>query len=1203
MTPLKKCCKSDRLFTEGDFQKAGQDFSCPAFLRNVNFWLYPIDFANDVRQKRDETVSALLPKYPDIFKEMAGKLVSLYFFDWKTLDKTDLKLFPIGVQVCFSVASGRKKGYYGSKFISFCRIGVVNMLIADLHIHSKYSRATSRDGIPEFLELWARKKGIDLIGTGDFTHPAWRQELSEKLIPDGNGLYRLREDLIKRDSVTPDNRQPRFVLSGEISSIYKKNGKTRKVHNVILLPSLEAAENLSHKLEAIGNIHSDGRPILGLDSRDLLEITLDACPDAIFIPAHIWTPHFSLFGAFSGFDTIEECFEDLTPHIHALETGLSSDPPMNWRLSALDRYQLISNSDAHSPAKLGREANLLEMELSYPALAHALETGEGLFGTIEFFPEEGKYHCDGHRNCGLCLSPAESEQYGGLCPVCGKKLTIGVEHRVEQLADREPGFRPASGKPFESLAPLPEVIAASTGESVSGVRVHTRYETMIKELGSEFYILRQAPLEDIHRVAGPCVTEGIRRLREGRVERIPGFDGEYGKIQLLTPTEIDELNGQISLFSGISSEPKKKSIPRVKAKASVSAKTADSKPSASGLLDGLNPQQLQAVTSESKAIAVIAGPGTGKTRTLVSRIADLIERRKVSSAEIAAVTFTNKSAAEMRERLERHFDGKRLLHPMTIGTFHAICLSLLEKTYGSVNLLGEYEALEVAAEILKELGIKRSSRRFLQEVSRRKNGLKPIADEFSEEAFANYEKKLEQMDVLDFDDLLNKALELEENSSTSAGRFPYLLVDEFQDINPIQYRLLQAWNRNGKGIFAIGDPDQAIYGFRGSDAGCFEALTSDFPGLEKIRLVQNYRSTPEIINCAMALIEQNGGPQHRLEATLPPGADVRLWTLESDLSEGIFAAKEINRMVGGIDMLDSDRQTTRFESGKARSFSDIALLYRTHRQADMLEKCLRKEGIPYVVIGRDDFLSNETVRGVLAFLQFLLYPAETHSLKTALRLLWNCPADLTEGYSSFWNDWQGEKLCPEDIRLFSKEYQGVGILQEFLLLAEKFAASVQKEKPRKLLEKLLEKAKIPVSDSLERLLNTAVFYSSTPEFLHNLLLGSEGDLARSGVKSYTSGMVTLMSLHASKGLEFPIVFICGASKGLIPLESSSHPADLPEERRLFYVGMTRARQELYLLSSAKPSPFLDDIPDSLLKTGTIAGRKKASEGKQLSLFD
>ena len=350
------------------------------------------------------------------------------------------------------------------------------MLIADLHIHSKYSRATSHDCEPEMLDLWARRKGIGLVGTGDFTHPAWRAELLDKLQPAEDGLYTLRESLRLADKTAGKYDAPRFVVTGEISSIYKKNGKTRKVHNLILLPGLEAAERLSQKLEAIGNIHSDGRPILGLDSRDLLEITLDTCPEAVFIPAHIWTPHFSLFGAFSGFDAIEECFEDLTPYIHALETGLSSDPPMNWRISALDGYALISNSDAHSPAKLGREANLLDIEPSYAGLSDALQgrSPAALTGTLEFFPEEGKYHWDGHRACGLCLEPGETEACGGRCPVCGKKITIGVQHRVEQLADRPEGFSLPGARPFESLVPLPDVIAASTGLSASGLKVAAR---------------------------------------------------------------------------------------------------------------------------------------------------------------------------------------------------------------------------------------------------------------------------------------------------------------------------------------------------------------------------------------------------------------------------------------------------------------------------------------------------------------------------------------------------------------------------------------------------------------------------------------------------------------------------------------------------------------------------------------------------------
>ena len=405
-------------------------------------------------------------------------------------------------------------------------------MIGDLHIHSRFSMATSKEGTPENLDFWARKKGISLIGTGDFTHPVWREELQERLIPEGNGLYRLREGYVKEESRKFPGEGTRFVVSGEISSIYKKNGKTRKVHNVILLPSLEAADAMAQRLEKIGNIHSDGRPILGLDSHDLLEMMLDVCPEGILIPAHIWTPHFSVLGAKSGFDSVEECFEELTPYVHALETGLSSDPAMNWRISKLDRYQLVSNSDAHSPSKLGREANLLDIDCSYEGLYRAIQTGEGLEGTVEFFPEEGKYHFDGHRKCGVSLSPVEAERLGGICPVCGKKLTMGVDHRVEQLADRAEGFVKKDGKKYESLVPLPEVISACMGYSTASKKVQGCFEQMIQTLGTEFDILRNVPSEDIKSCAGERIAEGIENVRTGNVKRIPGYDGEYGKIEL-----------------------------------------------------------------------------------------------------------------------------------------------------------------------------------------------------------------------------------------------------------------------------------------------------------------------------------------------------------------------------------------------------------------------------------------------------------------------------------------------------------------------------------------------------------------------------------------------------------------------------------------------------------------------------------------------
>lgn len=349
------------------------------------------------------------------------------------------------------------------------------MFISDLHIHSKFSRATSKDCDLEHLEMWARKKGIQILGTGDFTHPVWQEEIREKLEPAEDGLYRLKKEYRISDGFVPDTITPRFAVTGEISSIYKKGGKTRRVHSLLILPSLEKAQKLSEKLEKIGNLHSDGRPILGLPCKDLLEMLLETTEKGIYVPAHIWTPHFSMMGAFSAFSSPEECFEELTRYIHAVETGLSSDPAMNWRVPAIEKMQLISNSDAHSPSKLGREANLMEIEMSYNGLEKAIQAGEGLSGTIEFYPEEGKYHLDGHRKCQVCLTPKQTKEQGGICPVCGKKLTVGVLHRIEEMADKEEGYIKEGAKPFEKLVPLMEIIAEDMGYSTASKKVFEKY--------------------------------------------------------------------------------------------------------------------------------------------------------------------------------------------------------------------------------------------------------------------------------------------------------------------------------------------------------------------------------------------------------------------------------------------------------------------------------------------------------------------------------------------------------------------------------------------------------------------------------------------------------------------------------------------------------------------------------------------------------
>lgn len=424
---------------------------------------------------------------------------------------------------------------------------------ADLHIHSHYSRATAKNLDLENLYLWAQLKGIHVVGTGDCIHPEWLKELEEKLEPAEVGLFKLREAFSKpMDAHVPNScRMPvRFMLTVEISNIYKRLNKVRKVHNLIWFPSIEAAKKVQARLGAIGNIRSDGRPILGLDSRDLLEITLEADPMNLFIPAHIWTPWFSALGSMGGFDRMEDCFADLTGHIHAVETGLSSDPLMNWRLKQLDRFILVSNSDAHSPAKLGREANYFDTALSYPAIYKALTdvNDKGLVSTLEFFPEEGKYHFDGHRNCQSRLHPKETIQHKGLCPVCAKPVTVGVMARVEELADRPEGQKPPRWRPYQSLIPLPEVIAEAKGVGAGSKAVESAYQEMLKKIGNEFYILCDAPIDAIKRSAGELIAEGINRMRQGKIDIAAGYDGEFGTITIFSREERQGVDKQMALF-------------------------------------------------------------------------------------------------------------------------------------------------------------------------------------------------------------------------------------------------------------------------------------------------------------------------------------------------------------------------------------------------------------------------------------------------------------------------------------------------------------------------------------------------------------------------------------------------------------------------------------------------------------------------------
>ena len=414
--------------------------------------------------------------------------------------------------------------------------------IADLHVHSRYSRATSTDMEVETLARWAALKGIKLLGTGDFTHPTYFAELSARLEPAEDGLFRVKKG----------ERSTRFMLTGEVSNIYHQGGKLRKIHTLIFARSLKDVERLNAKLHRYGKLSSDGRPILTFSAKELVKMVLDISPSFILIPAHAWTPWFSVFGANSGFDSLEECFEETVGNVFAIETGLSSDPQMNWRLSKLDNVALISNSDAHSPSKIGREANVFDCELSYSEIRDVIKKRDAkrfLF-TIEFFPEEGKYHYDGHRKCGILFAPAESRKHSNMCPVCKKLLTVGVCHRVEELADREPGFVPEGAIPARHLIPLNEIIGEALGVAPAAASVEREYMRIVQTFGSEFEVLLDRSLEELSRQVPRNIVEGIRKVREGKVKIVPGHDGVFGKISIVGEEECGEkpVTEQMSLF-------------------------------------------------------------------------------------------------------------------------------------------------------------------------------------------------------------------------------------------------------------------------------------------------------------------------------------------------------------------------------------------------------------------------------------------------------------------------------------------------------------------------------------------------------------------------------------------------------------------------------------------------------------------------------
>ncbi len=1133
---------------------------------------------------------------------------------------------------------------------------------ADLHIHSHYSRATSKDLDFEHLNQWAQLKGLQVVGTGDISHPGWLQEMREKLEPAEEGLFRLKESYARAIPVPEACRGPvRFLLAGEISSIYKKYDKVRKVHNVIFAPSLAAVEKIQAALEKIGNIRSDGRPILGLDSRDLLETILEIDPEVYLIPAHIWTPWFSLLGSKSGFDSVEECFGDLTPHIFALETGLSSDPPMNWRISDLDRYTLVSNSDAHSPPKLAREANLFQTELSYPAIFEALQSGDParFLGTVEFFPEEGKYHLDGHRKCEIRWEPSTTLKHKGLCSECGKPVTVGVMHRVETLADRPEGGQPARTHPFFSLVPLPEVLAQVYGVGVNSRQVQQNYQALLAQLGPELAILQDVPLEQIERAGGGLLAEGIRRMRAGEVVIAGGYDGEYGVIKLFGPQERSTFSNQLGFFAPEKDTPRRSRPPADPpdeagepspgqwTQAGLFDRPEPAAPGepqleGNGILAGLNPAQVEAVRWFETPLLIVAGPGTGKTRTLTHRIAYLLAHQNVAPEQILAITFTHKAAGEMADRLAA-LVGPDTAGRMVIKTFHALGVMLLRAEAARLGLdpdfsiAGEPDRLALLGQLLPELTEKEIGS-YLEAISAAKSQLLtlttpelgsryPDIPDFVE-IYRSYETTLRQNKLLDYDDLILEPVRLLETFPDVLGRyretFRWISVDEYQDVNLAQYRLLRLLAGPDNNLCVIGDPDQAIYGFRGANRSYFLKFQEDFPEAKVQRLSQNYRSTQLILDASSQVIARNPDSQ-RLELWSEIIRPVKLDIFETptDKAEAEQIVHQIEQMVGGTSYfsLDSGRVAGDDHGEAPRSFGDFAVLYRLKAQSLALVEAFERSGMPYQTIGNISLYEYSVIRTILAWLWLLDNPHAGYHLPTILAGLKPAPDRAS--------------LAALTALAQERNLPAVEALQEWASSSLTAAQKKQANRVASFLDELLQLTPPPPISGLIERINTfmgagssrdpdskdservrqlarraAPFEHRRREFLETTLLRQETD-----AYDPRADRVTLMTLHAAKGLEFPVVFIAGCEENLAPLRLPGKTFDLEEERRLFYVGMTRAQQRL-ILTHAKtrflfgqkyqnnPSPFLNDIESALKEIKNMAARKgdQEKEAVQLKLF-
>ena len=1031
------------------------------------------------------------------------------------------------------------------------------------------------------------------------------------------------------------------MLSVEISTIYRRGERTRKVHHLIYAPTFEAAGRITASLGKIGNLASDGRPILGLDSRDLLEITLDGGPGCYLVPAHIWTPWFAVLGSRSGFDAVADCYGDLAGEIFAVETGLSSDPRMNWMCSSLDAYQLVSNSDAHSPPMLGREATTFTGAMDFFAIAGALRTGDGLRGTIEFYPEEGKYHLDGHRKCGIRFEPQQTRESDGACPQCHKPLTVGVLHRVAELADRPDGYQPDGAAGFNNLVPLAEIISEILSVGPKSKSVNSVIDRLVAAFGPELAILQEVPADDLAVIGGSALTEAMTRLRRGEVIKEAGYDGEYGRVRLFRPGELDRAD---ALFDLPASAPAAEKNAAEKNKAAgrdhaaglpvppddrsgtlagpggpdLGADThdltsrldpADDRERVRAvdgtLLGGLDEEQ-RAAAQTGGPLMIIAGPGTGKTRTLTHRIAWQITAGGIAPRRFLALTFTRRAAGEMQHRLasllpEGDYGPRGPAADVLVTTFHGLALRLLGEHRDKAGLPPGFRVADETARLEAATNVTGSERDGRRLIAALGTGHR-LADRTLSGEREALRAELAAVGLVDVDELIGRAARMlrAEPAITAAlrDRWPWISVDEYQDLDEEQNELLRQLAGHGAGLTVIGDPDQAIYGFRGADVRFFLRFGEDYPAARTAFLTRNYRSGPVIVRAALqAIAPATLVPGRRLDAvcrpgaapgagqdgrsggTAPSGPPIVFHEAGSEQAEGSWIAGEIDRLIGGSSFhsLDSGRVDAR-QRHAALALSDIAVLYRTDAQAGGLVQALTRAGLPFQKRSHDRLSRRPGVRDIVREIR-LTEPGIPDDAGAA--------AGAQE---------VGRRLRAAVRRLTALMPGSAPSAVDILAAGEVLA---------------------PLASRCG---------DDVGQFLTEISLGGEADTI-----DPRADAVSLLTLHAAKGLEFGVVFIAGCERGLLPLwrpgavpapragQPDGPAADVAEERRLLFVGMTRARTRLFLTcarhrgrlgpgepqgpggpATAGPSPFLADIDPVLLSR--VASARRPQPDRQLRLL-